>query len=91
MSCEFRPFSLSWVCDQEEKRWRWEEERYQFTPASLEAIMEVVQKKEPGAHDSVAGTGTPGLHTRPHRSFRQACRGLTVHVRGCASEGGSSF
>ena len=31
MSCEFRPLSLSWVCDQEEKRWRWEEERYQFT------------------------------------------------------------
>ena len=31
MSCEFRPLSLSWVCDLEEKRWRWEEERYQFT------------------------------------------------------------
>ena len=59
-------------------------------PASLEAIMEVVQEG-PGVHDSVAGTGAPGVHTRLHRSFQQACHGLAVHVRGCASEGGSSF
>ena len=60
-------------------------------PASLEAIMEVLQEGPGGAHDSVAGTGAPGLHTRLHRSFQQACRGLAAHVRGCASEGGSSF
>ena len=45
-SREFRPLSRSWVSDQEEKRWRWEEERYQFTPASLQTTMEVVQRRD---------------------------------------------